>query len=496
MCSAQYERMFSQAATQLCEEEWLALFDFAFPQSRRLRAFHVWRLSRPCGSLIPIDFEVRNQSVSSSSMGMSSSCSLTVTSPLSPLTQSFGASQSLSFNDMLSRAVTALESCGPQKALAIFRTYLPERYTHLWDLLPALQDELEEASSEDGEWVMVMDDQTCCGSCTAQEQSPCQATYSMASTVMRLIQQVVADPEGATPQLQVYAGTAFQRLCQQHLRHTDSLLLPLHSLCTSSRGGALIFRTSDKRLILKQITEAECNQLTEMAEDYVAHVLANPSTLLCLIFGCFGYLLNGRYHYFVLAENSYPPDAQVDVLYDLKGSSADRSVLGRPRRCSNRLHRRSQQMCVDPLLALKDNDLQCPLELPTEACRRELKDRLHADSHFLMRHGVFDYSLLVAVSYASAGQTGENSSPEMVSSVRCLSDGSALRLKIVDFLTPWNVSLRLGGVALLQLPTFRSLGYLVTRRIISEASTMPPALYQERFVRRVMEKFTAPTAAV
>lgn len=48
---------------------------------------------------------------------------------------------------------------------------------------------------------------------------------------------------------------------------------------------------------------------------------------------------------------------------------------------------------------------------PPPAPRQELKAQLHADSHFLMQRGVFDYSLLVAVARGRAGGAGVNLTP-------------------------------------------------------------------------------------
>ena len=134
-------------------------------------------------------------------------------------------------------------------------------------------------------------------------------------------------PSTVSLQFQAYAAGAFQRLAVAHPWNSNSLWPPVAPVVTSSRSGAWIFRSSDQRLILKRISAAEKDTLVAIADDYVAHVTGPQDTLLSLILGCYSYWAGGRTRYFLLMQNCCPPQAPVTAIYDLKGSTSNRSVL-------------------------------------------------------------------------------------------------------------------------------------------------------------------------
>ena len=245
-------------------------------------------------------------------------------------------------------------------------------------------------------------------------------------------------------------------------------------------------------------------------------------------------------------QNCSPPNVAVDVIYDLKGSTANRSVLSppvaplfSPRPSSHDLlEQNGPPPLCDPLVALKDNDLQVPIQLDTEAVWCSLKGRLERDSEFLRQHGLGDYSLLVVLgdpdseSETDSVATGSSPKPEdlkrtdtalKLSSLlqtfvhrfkpppspkegavpeepppcpdsRCwrplpCADGSPIYLSIIDFLSPWS-SLNIGSS--LSIPHGRVLEYAVMKHFKPGASLVPPDQYQERFARHVVRKFTFP----
>ena len=265
--------------------------------------------------------------------------------------------------------------------------------------------------------------------------------YLIASYIVTLIyEEITSSPAVINEAKRTffhYADSHFAILRKAHGFDPCSLLGELRGLATSSRSGSWIFSTNDKRLVLKRIRNIEKDKLRDMAPDYVQHVMDPTSkTVLNIIYGCYGCIYNGVHMSWVLLQSSYHPDTDIHRIYDLKGSTADRSIKSLKRRRSgvgatgiirtlianlsfgsrpgesdtctprdgssgadsqteDQPKEDLQQSFDDTLLAHKDNDLTEPLKFATREDYINLKEVLKRDSMFLFEHDIFDYSLLV-----------------------------------------------------------------------------------------------------
>jgi len=378
-------------------------------------------------------------------------------------------------------------------ALAALRHHLPPHYRRAHSALRTLETEFSAVGNgsavndEENDWVVVPGVDSPPPAIERSVDSP----VTIATTVFGLILRSLQDPSFATPEFETYAPATFQQMMTGGLPWDPESLLrgPAQALSTSSRSGLWIFSSSDQTLILKRIRAVEKTKLLDIAAAYTDHSLTRPTSLLCPMYGCFRYTHAGRPLYFLLMPHSCPPDALVRELYDLKGSTSDRSVAPPP---SDRLHNDSfgsTTSSVGPSVAMKDNDLRQPLELATEADWLRLHEALQCDSKFLQDNDLYDYSLLVAVADAPVGDAALSPPPTGRWTPWPLADGGCVYMSIIDSLTQWSV-LTIGDS--FAIPKARSLEYFVVKRFKPDGSLMPPALYQERFVRSVLRKFTFP----
>lgn len=93
-----------------------------------------------------------------------------------------------------------------------------------------------------------------------------------------------------------------------------------------------------------------------------------------------------------LAHRVHSPPAKSGEIWGHIPRETVRPRGCRPARSQTREGGGSRSVAVEP-----------HIPTPPPAPRQELKAQLHADSHFLMQRGVFDYSLLVAVARGRAG---------------------------------------------------------------------------------------------
>ena len=184
--------------------------------------------------------------------------------------------------------------------------------------------------------------------------------------------------------------------------------MALRELSSPGKSGSVFFLSQDGRFIVKTMRKAEMVRLCprhgrhtgkaltppraaaqtlmreSVLQDYYAHVLAQPDTLLTRFFGLHRVKPHGgRNVRFVVMGNLLCTDYDVHRRYDLKGSTYGR-ITAQP---------------YDPTKKiLKDLDLEYTFQLDDDFATR-LRQQLVADCTLLERLHIMDYSLLLGVHF-------------------------------------------------------------------------------------------------
>mmetsp|Transcript_5320 Transcript_5320/g.9757 ORF Transcript_5320/g.9757 Transcript_5320/m.9757 type:complete len:267 (-) Transcript_5320:22-822(-) len=152
------------------------------------------------------------------------------------------------------------------------------------------------------------------------------------------------------------------------------------------KSGAFLYSTHDRKFIIKTISsEEKLLLLNKLLPDYVCRVMSN-NTCLVRILGVYMLQSYGNYSTNLMVMEQVGPGLQYNIKYDIKGSKSNRRILLSP----NQL--------MEASLILKDNDFEDmvgSLNLNI-ADRDRLIRSVEADSLMLARHGIMDYSLLIA----------------------------------------------------------------------------------------------------
>lgn len=150
-----------------------------------------------------------------------------------------------------------------------------------------------------------------------------------------------------------------------------------------SNSGSLFFFSSDFKYIIKTIRDSERQTLLDFVERYYEYIVANPSTLLLKILGCYvldsisfcsmGCVeLNCSHRYNVLIMKNIFRDTNIDRIYDLKG-------IG--------LHRDTNCYIKKDLDWCEDNN--------KPIIEEKVLQQMYKDVQFLEGNNIMDYSLLV-----------------------------------------------------------------------------------------------------
>jgi len=160
----------------------------------------------------------------------------------------------------------------------------------------------------------------------------------------------------------------------------------LIELSTPGKSGAVFFKTADGRFIIKTVSKVESKFLRSILFDYTGHIkdMAQSRRLRTLLPHFYDLVhidtAQGRNIRLVVMNNLRPSGVCVHETYDLKGSSVGRWATEREKAAAGG--------CV-----LKDLDFERPLHVSRDD-HELIREQLEADSAFLRRQGVVDYSLL------------------------------------------------------------------------------------------------------
>lgn len=157
---------------------------------------------------------------------------------------------------------------------------------------------------------------------------------------------------------------------------------------STGRSGSVFFSSTDGGYFLKTLPEEEYNVLRNILSSYYHYIADHPNTLItrfCSLFrvrqGTTGAWMN-----IVIMQNLFnDPTFQIQEVYDLKGSTVNRSVEikeGKER----------------TLVARKDNDFFRKLKIGSLA-KAVLLEQVEMDARFLEQFFICDYSLLVGLHF-------------------------------------------------------------------------------------------------
>eukprot|EP01129_Flabellula_baltica_P005791 TRINITY_DN2120_c0_g1_i2.p1 TRINITY_DN2120_c0_g1~~TRINITY_DN2120_c0_g1_i2.p1 ORF type:complete len:574 (+),score=98.48 TRINITY_DN2120_c0_g1_i2:39-1760(+) len=170
---------------------------------------------------------------------------------------------------------------------------------------------------------------------------------------------------------------------------------PLNTLSNSGRSGSFFLKSKDNLLIVKTLPHPEVEVFLNILPHYKEYVKENPDTLLSRMLGMYRITNTTKKRiYFIIMENLILSNYTVHELYDLKGSTVNRSTREADRK---------------PGVALKDNDfeeLNRKINLG-EPHRSNLIAQIHSDADFLASFDICDYSFLVGIGKADDEETDE-----------------------------------------------------------------------------------------
>ena len=181
------------------------------------------------------------------------------------------------------------------------------------------------------------------------------------------------------------------------LDYKNNMNIINNSKVTGGRGDNSMFRTWDKKLIIKTINDDEKDLLiNKMLEEYHAK-MKDSKTILAHIYGIFKLELADKGQSIVMLQrnmNDLFTDSNV-LVFDLKGSSVDRQIIKEEHKTL------PQKDLINKYKSdtLKDTDLDIigiKFELnPFDG--KNILNSIYNDSMFLQKYDITDYSLLVFV---------------------------------------------------------------------------------------------------
>jgi len=253
----------------------------------------------------------------------------------------------------------------------------------------------------------------------------------------------------------------------------------------SSAGGKGGCGCSDigNHFFLKELSSGDHLSLCDIARTYVDHIInsEHTGTMINLIYLHYRDIATGRRFYVMKNHCRDPGPGARRALFDIKGCADDKTLemKGSPikvarKRCWH-LHKWGGQCCWTPdrLTYWEGKQIARKLQISVlETERQNVLRIVQSDTDFLARHGLMDYSLLLACNRADAPDDGG------AHTCGGVSDGEPVRLSlsIIDILQKWT------------LPKMIARAIKVLER---SKATIPPAPYADQFERHFAELFVS-----
>lgn len=193
-----------------------------------------------------------------------------------------------------------------------------------------------------------------------------------------------------------FAPKAFRFLRREFGTNTAEYLhswsdLNIEQQKSLGKSGSVFMFSSDKKFVLKTITQSESKFLRGIFEEYCKHMISFPNSLLTKIYGHHRVDVKGKKVYFVILGNVIATNLTLHETYDLKGSSIGRSL--------NQTLKKNSPSLRPKTTVMKDNDFIAngrKLTLSVQT-RDLLLKQIEDDCSFLERLKIMDYSLLVGI---------------------------------------------------------------------------------------------------
>ena len=162
----------------------------------------------------------------------------------------------------------------------------------------------------------------------------------------------------------------------------------LAELFSEGKSRSFFYFSNDGRYLIKTIPHRELLSLINILPQYLAHVEAEPFTLLPRFMGAHRIRMPGSRKnkvHFVVMTNVFSSSRVIHERYDLKGSTHGRTAG-------------ADNLRAFPDLVRKDLDLIEPFHIKSDA-RDSMCTQISSDLQFLREVGTMDYSLLCGVHY-------------------------------------------------------------------------------------------------
>ncbi|KAI9184666.1 Phosphatidylinositol-4-phosphate 5-kinase [Blastocladiella emersonii ATCC 22665] len=162
----------------------------------------------------------------------------------------------------------------------------------------------------------------------------------------------------------------------------------LSELFSPGKSKSYLYYSHDYRYIIKTIHPAEQKRLLKILPQYVDYVSKNPNTLLARYYGLHRVKMPKKDPvHFVVMANVFPPNYDIHLTFDLKGSTIGREIS------PEEMARKGKRAVLKDLNWLKMNR---QLMLGPDKAKL-FTDQLEKDMVFLMTKNIMDYSLLIGV---------------------------------------------------------------------------------------------------
>ena len=158
-------------------------------------------------------------------------------------------------------------------------------------------------------------------------------------------------------------------------------LATLKQMSSTGSSGSIFFVSHDEKFVVKSLPQSEFESLLDLLPHYLLHAHKYTDMLITKFCGLYSMKVAGKTIHAVAMQNSFTNVAELKQVYDLKGSTVNRSV-GKKK--------------MGGLHAMKDLDLNRTIELRWD-WRQRLLHQLKVDTAFLEKHDLIDYSFLVGL---------------------------------------------------------------------------------------------------
>eukprot|EP00760_Papus_ankaliazontas_P031570 PhM_4_TR5341/c0_g1_i1/m.32623/K00889/PIP5K; 1-phosphatidylinositol-4-phosphate 5-kinase len=242
-------------------------------------------------------------------------------------------------------------------------------------------------------------------------------------------------------------------------------LTSLYEMSSSGRSGSFFFMSYDSRYILKTLPQSESVMLRKILPHYYRHMMDNPDTLVTRFYGLHALVRGNEKIPFVVMGNVFHQLKPIHTVFDLKGSTVNRSTPMQKRGAG---------------VALKDLDFNRKLVMDRDTHDRLVR-QINTDSKLLSGLNINDYSFLLGIHTASVPlpSCDESTCPAPVHSnfqrfwggIPSHDRREVFFVGVIDILTNYDL---------------KKIGEHLGKRILHENGAMscvPPAEYHTRFVK-------------